>query len=149
MAQLTVKLSFRNLLSTFQVLAVLYLRQVPPTVYTNMRPSYTGNPLSNENTFDAELIENSYSCLKRGKAIDLDCFSAEHFQFCHLLLPTVLSKLFNVMISVGHVPPSCCYTYTVPLVKSNYIVFSKSLGVQDFRGISISSVLSKYSSIVY
>jgi len=91
-------------------------------VYPNMRPSYTGNPLSDENTFDAEPIDNSYSSLKRGKAIDLECLSAEHFQFCHPLLPTVLSKLFNVMISVGHVPPSFCYSYTVPLVKSNYIV---------------------------
>jgi len=34
-------------------------------------------------------------------------------------------------------------SYTVPLVKSNYIVLSGSLRVQDFRGISISSVLSK------
>jgi len=128
------------------VLAVLISNrfiQLENSIHYNMRPSYTGNPLSNENTFDAELIENSYSSLKRGKAIDLDCLSAEHFQFCHPLLPTVLSKLFNVMISVGHVPPSFCYSYTVPLVKSNYIVFSKSLRVQDFKGISISCVLSK------
>jgi len=97
--------------------------------------SYMGNPISDENTFDAELIENSYYSLKSGKAIDLDCLSAEHFQFSHPLLPTVLSKLFNVMISVGHVPPSFCYSYSVPLVKNNYIAFSKSLRVHDFRGI--------------
>jgi len=96
-------------------------------VYTNMRPSCTGNKLYDENTFDAELIENSYSSLKRGKSIDLDCLSAEHFQFCHPLFRTVLSTFFNVLISVGPVPPSFCYSYTMPLVKSNYIVFSKSL----------------------
>ncbi len=112
-------------------------------VYTNLRPSYTGKPLTGENSFDAELIESSIAILKRGKAVDLDCLSAEHFHFCHPLLPTVLSKLFNIMISAGHVPPSFCYSYTVPLVKSNYHAFSKSLRVQDFRGISISSVLSK------
>jgi len=37
------------------------------------------------------------------------------------------------------VPPS----YTVPLVKRTCLMFSKSLRVQDFRGVSISSVLSK------
>jgi Reverse transcriptase (RNA-dependent DNA polymerase) len=89
------------------------------------------------------LIENSIAILKRGKAVDLDYSSAEHFHFCHPLLPTVLSKLCNIMISAGHGPPSFCYSYTVPLVKSSHHVFSKSLRVHDFRGISINSILSK------
>jgi len=47
-----------------------------------------------------KLIENSFASLNRGKAVDHDYFLAEHFHFCHPLLPTALSKLFNVMISV-------------------------------------------------
>ena len=102
-------------------------------VYTNLRPSYTGKPLSSDNSFDAELLENSIAILKRGKAVDTDYLSAEHFYFCHPLLPTVISKLFNIMILAGHVPPSFCYSYSVPLAKSSYHVFSKSLRVHDFR----------------
>jgi hypothetical protein len=57
-------------------------------VYTNLRPSYTGKPLSGENSYDAELIENFIAILARSKAVDLDYLSAEHFHFCHPLLPT-------------------------------------------------------------
>ena len=48
-------------------------------VYTDLRPSYTGKPLTSDNSFDAELLENSIAILKRGKAVNLDYLSAEHF----------------------------------------------------------------------
>jgi hypothetical protein len=79
-------------------------------VYTNLRLSFRGKQLSGENSFDAELIENSIAILERGKAVNLDYLLAEHFNFCYPLLPTVLTKLFNIMISAGHVPLSFCYS---------------------------------------
>jgi len=42
-------------------------------VYTDMRPAFAGNPLSDDNIFDAELIENSYSSLKAFNYVIL-CF---------------------------------------------------------------------------
>jgi len=54
--------------------------------------------------FDAELVENFISKLKCGKAAGLDGISAEHLQNCHAILPGILAKLFNTMISLGYVP---------------------------------------------
>ena len=47
------------------------------------------------------------------------------------------------MICTGHVPASFGMSFTVPVPKSNTSRYSKSLSVEDFRGISISPVLSK------
>jgi hypothetical protein len=61
-------------------------------------------PLSSENSFDAQLTENCIAILKRGKAVDLDHLSAEHFHFCYPLLPKVLFKLFNYDFSCKVMP---------------------------------------------
>jgi len=55
--------------------------------------------------------------------------------YCHYALPTVLSKLFNLMIHRGYVPETFCQSYTVPLLKGNCSIHSKSLSANDFRGI--------------
>lgn len=81
--------------------------------------------------------------MKRGKAAGLDGLTSEHLQYSHPLLPVVLAKLFNLMIQSGHVPPQFGESFTVPIIKSNYNVYNKSVTVDDFRGISISSVVSK------
>jgi len=47
------------------------------------------------------------------------------------------------MIENGYVPDGFGLSYTVPLPKINNASLSKSLTVDDFRGISISPVLSK------
>ena len=92
--------------------------------------------------FDAELVENIIVGMSRGKAAGLDGLTAEHLQYCDALLPAILAKLFNIMMCNGHVPQSFGQSYTVPLHKGN-TVYSKSATVDDFRGISISPVLSK------
>jgi len=81
--------------------------------------------------------------MKRGKAAGLDGISAEHVIFCYPLLPAVLAKVFNFMVCSGHVPASFGMSYTVHVPKNNASRYSKSLTVDDFRGISISPVLSK------
>ena len=112
-------------------------------VYDAQRSIYCGTPLTDLYCFDAEVVEKSIGILKRGKAADLDKLTAEHLQNCHPILSTVLSKLFNLIVKTAQVPISFCHSYTVPLIKSNYSACSKSLTVNDFRGISISSIISK------
>ena len=81
--------------------------------------------------------------MKRGKAAGLDGVTTEHLQYCHAILPCVLSKLFNLMIRVGHVPAGFGQSYTVPVLKSSGIRYSKMLDANDYRGVSISPVISK------
>ena len=47
------------------------------------------------------------------------------------------------MQNTSHVPLSFGESYTVPILKGSCNVHSKTLTVDDFRGISISPVLSK------
>ena len=111
--------------------------------YDDMRANYCGLPDTDMYKFDASLVESEINNMSRGKAAGLDGLSAEHLQYCHYALPTVLSKLFNLMIHRGYVPETFCQSYTVPLLKGNCNIHSKSLNANDFRGISISPIISK------
>ena len=53
----------------------------------------------------------------------------------------MLAKLFNLILRYGCVPDSRGQSYTVPLLKEKNIC--KSLTCDNFRGISISCVISK------
>ena len=66
---------------------------------------------------DAELVANVVVNIKRGKVAGLDGITSEHLLFSHALLPCILAKLFNLMISIGYVPLSFGQSYTVPLLK--------------------------------
>ena len=57
--------------------------------------------------------------------------------------PAFLAKLFNLMISIGYAPLSFGQSYNVPLLKSNCNAYGKTITVDDFRGVSISPVISK------
>ncbi len=61
--------------------------------------------------------------------------------FSHPCVYTLCSKLFNLFIEWGFVPDDFGRSYTVPLPKTNTV--GKSMSVDDFRGISISPLLSK------
>ena len=111
--------------------------------YERLRRVYCGNSTREDHMFDAELVENVISKLKCGKAAGLDGISAEHLQNCHAILPGILAKLFNAMVSLGYVPMAFGQSFTVPVLKNRNTVYSKSVTVDDFRGISISPVLSK------
>jgi len=113
------------------------------TEYEHARSVYCGLPFSNIYQFDSELVENVIAKLKRGKAPGLDNITCEHLQYSHALLPCILSKLFNLMMYIGHVPPNFGQSYTVPILKGSCNPYGKSVTVEDFRGISISPVMSK------
>ena len=105
--------------------------------------NYVGLPDMAIYRFDAALVESVICNLSRGKATGLDNISAEHLQFCHALLPVVLAMLFNLMIKIGYVPGAFSQSYTVPLLKDHCNAYVKSVSANDFRGISISPVISK------
>jgi len=52
-------------------------------------------------------------------------------------------KLFNLCLSAGYVPQPFGLSYTVPIIKGSISATSRELDVNDFRGISISPILSK------
>ena len=79
--------------------------------------------------------------MKKGKAAGLDGLTSEHLKYSHPVLVVVLCKLFNVFVSHSHIPVSFGQSYTVPIMRVD--VCQRSLTVDDFRGISISPVLSK------
>ena len=116
-------------------------------VYDQMRASYCGSVDESSYRFDAELVEKAVAKMKRGKAAGLDGLTAEHLQYGHSLLPALLAKLFNLMMQTGNVPPQFGESYTVPIIKNSYNVYSKSITVDDFRGISISPVVSTIESL--
>jgi hypothetical protein len=111
--------------------------------YNSQRVGYVGAPLLDEYRFDAELVENVINDMKRGKAPDLDGLSIEHLINCHPILPCILARFFNLIIRAGYVPAQFGLSYTVPLLKGSLNSRSKNLTCDDFRGISISPVLSK------
>jgi len=109
--------------------------------YNEKRSRYCGLPLLNENKIDVELIDEIINNLQRGKAAGLDSLTAEHLHFSHSILFNILAKLFNIMLTAGCIPLGFGCSYTVPLIKTD--CHSKALSTNDFRGISISPVISK------
>ena len=79
--------------------------------------------------------------MKRGKAAGLDELTVEHVVYSHPVLTVILSRLFNLIMSVGHVPYGFRLSYTVPLPKED--TASKRNIIDNYRAISISPVLSK------
>jgi len=109
--------------------------------YEEKRAAYYGTPLDPNDKFDVELVDKIISELQRGKAAGLDSLTAEHLQYSHPILRSILTTLFNVMLVNGCVPVSFGCSYTVPLIKGDG--HARALTCNDFRGISISPVISK------
>jgi len=111
--------------------------------YEAKRAIYCGLPFDDELLIDVDLVDRAVKSLVHGKAAGLDGLTAEHLQHSHPALISILNKLFNLLIKFNYVPKGFGISYTVPLPKNSYSVASKSLSVEDFRGISISAVISK------
>ena len=113
------------------------------SVYVDMRQSYEGDVFDCDTNgpFDVQLLSEMIAKMKRGKAAGFDELSAEHLKYCHPVVVILLCKLFNFYLSNGHLPASFGISYTVPIPKvdSN----CRQLTADDFRGISISPVISK------
>lgn len=112
-------------------------------IYAEKRSCYSGSPFTNDLAFDAGLVDIIIRNTKKGKAAGLDGITAEHLQHCHPSLPTLLAKVFNLVMETGIVPEQFGLSYTIPLLKGNTGSMSKHLTANDFRGISISPAISK------
>jgi hypothetical protein len=109
--------------------------------YEKTRINYFGFPIADKDKFDVELLSNIVSGMKNGKAAGLDDLTCEHLKFSHPIVIVILCKLFNVFVSKGHIPSCFGASYTVPIPKCD--AHTKNVSVDDFRGISISPVISK------
>ena len=79
--------------------------------------------------------------LKKGKASGFDGLTAEHFFHAHPVVISFIAKFVNVLLSFSYVPNDFGIGVTVPIPKSN--ISKCSWSVKDFRGITISPVVSK------
>ena len=112
------------------------------TDYEAMKTKYVGLPYPDDHASDVDLMDKIITELKKNKAAGLDYLTAEHLHFSHPIVVSIMCKLFNIMMSYGYVPASFGRSYTISLPKGNAIL-GKALMIDDFRGISVSAVLSK------
>jgi len=73
---------------------------------------------------------------------DATGLSAEHLIHSHPSISAALAKLFRLIMLHRHVPAGFCYSYIVPVPKLKDCR-TKSVNCDDFRGITISPILSK------
>jgi hypothetical protein len=109
--------------------------------YNRIKEHYTGGLITADQIFDVALLSNLVNGLKNGKAAGLDDLTAEHLKFSHPVVIVILAKLFNLFLAHGHIPPAFGLTFTVPIPKCNSVL--KAMSTNDFRGISISPIISK------
>jgi hypothetical protein len=109
--------------------------------YTKLRADYCGCPVTDNEVFDVELVGKLIGDMKNNKAAGLDELTCEHLKFSHPIAICLLTELFNLFVALGHIPSSFGASYTVPIPKVDGR--TRALSVDDFRGISISPVVSK------
>jgi hypothetical protein len=90
---------------------------------------------------DSVMVESNINQLKNGKAAGADDLTSEHLKYAHPVLCVLLKKLFNLMLSTYYVPADFGIGVIIPIPKSSNACNSHR--IQDFRGITISPVLSK------
>ncbi|HMK58631.1 MAG TPA: reverse transcriptase domain-containing protein, partial [Nitrososphaeraceae archaeon] len=102
--------------------------------------NYIGDFRTNT-ALDIETIDTIIRKLKRGKAAGIDNLTVEHLQFCHPIVISAITGLFNLMITDNYVPDAFGQGIAVPIPKGdNQCSHDKS---SDYRCITISPLLSK------
>ena len=103
--------------------------------------SYRSTCNDNELNINIELLDSIIRGLNKGKAAGVDHLTAEHVQFSHPVLISILSMLFNLMLKYEYVPNAFGVGVIVPIPKNdtncNHDKFA------HYRGITISPVFSK------
>ena len=92
--------------------------------------------------FDITVVSDVIGHLVKRKAAGPDGITGEHIIHSHPVLASILLRLFKWILRPGFVPSCFSVSYMDPIPKNK----DKASGVltcEDFRGISISSVLSK------
>ena len=97
--------------------------------------------MSQDGFFSVELVCKLICELKTGKAAGIGKISTEHLVHCHPLVHVYLTYLFNLMLLTGYVPSEFGTGVIFPIPKGN--VNQKVASYDDFRGITVSPVISK------
>lgn len=109
--------------------------------FTDRLSSYRSTIDDNECFVDVELLDGIIKGLSKGKAAGIDRLTAEHIQYCHPIVISILAMLFNIMFKYEYVPDAFGVGIIVPIPKKDSKCnFDKHA---DYRGITISSVISK------
>ena len=93
------------------------------------------------NPSNVEMVDTIITDMQLGKAAGIDNLSAEHLKYGHPVVLGILSKLFNLMLRYSYVPDAFGIGLTVPLPKHDTVC--KLVSASDYRGITISPVISK------
>ena len=112
--------------------------------YEDMRNKYTGFTEIQFKDIDVELVDSVIRNMKGSKVTGLDrpTLTVDHMLYSHpIIIVIILSRLFNLLVRFGYVHNEFGSSYIVPIRKCN--CSRQSLTINDFRGIAISSVLSK------
>ncbi|MFZ2538984.1 MAG: reverse transcriptase family protein [Oscillospiraceae bacterium] len=103
--------------------------------------NYVGDHFDANKFFSVELVSLLIAELKTGKAPGPDGLTVEHLLHCHPSTILVITYLCNLILLSGHVPPQFGFGIIHPIPKGS--CNSKCLNVSDFRGITISPIVSK------
>ena len=103
---------------------------------------YSGDALVTRDLFSVEVICKIICDLKTGQAYGFDGLMAENLLHCHPSAHLVVTYYScNLMILSGHVPSQFTKGLTFPIEKEHS--FNRTPKVEEFRGITISPLLSK------
>ena len=72
--------------------------------YANLCKHYCDLPCTDDQIFDATLVDKFIRWSEDSKAADLHSVSAENLKHCHPAIVNVLAKLFNIMLIFGSLP---------------------------------------------
>ena len=109
--------------------------------YCTLRKNYSCCDNIKNYLVSIELVDASIFKLKTGKAASLDRLTSEHLKHCHPIIVMILTKLFNLMLLFEYVPDSFGKSILVPIPKLDSC--SAKVSVDDYRGISLTPVISK------
>lgn len=97
--------------------------------------------LHDNDNFGVEMLDKIITDLNLGKAAGIDSLTSEHLKYCHPIVYSILSRMFKLMLRCEYVPDAFGRGLTVPLPKQDSL--AKRVGASDFRGITVSPVISK------
>ena len=110
--------------------------------------SYSGDVNLYNGVVDSNLIQNFIDKLEDKKASDFDKLSAEYLKYCHPVVISCITILFSLFVTCHYVPDNFGIWITVPIPKDESRISAKK--TEDFRGITISPVISKvFESVIY
>ena len=102
---------------------------------------YKGHDITFDHRVDVNFLSNIINQLGLGKASGADELSAEHLRYSHPVVAACLHKLFVIFTMCDYVPDAFGKGIVIPLPKHDTRGAPTSVG--DFRGITISPVISK------